>query len=346
MDNLGRSMTAEDAVISATLAFAPYDQVMPAVAGLARAEFGYCGAKPDPRHSLIAEMKQLSQQETQTNVSYVYGVLVAEPEDAPGTTVIEDWYGPDRRALGGLLPDVSFLSLFSLYENKTCEQHRYAWQSGPDILRDVSLDRNMCQNGWCWHEDGPEQPWEAWDRLSAKPLSKRSDRALLFNLSKAHGVDLQRTLGDRRLKRSVLFWQISEWDAREDQTPTQVGDDFHKIAVMAGYGNGEMERSFSKQVEDARDAQAALVSHDHVTRKLRRLRSVAAIHTFMQDLGPAPDGEYAAYMFMLCWLDAINTVAAKFATDPKTRALAEMAIAKCDGLDGGFMVIKKARALL
>ena len=119
LQNLGRSMSTEDAVISATLAFAPYDQVMPAVAGLARAQFGYCGAKPDPQHSLIAEMQQFQEQETQTNVMYIHGVLVAEPEDAPGTTVIEDWCGPDRRALGGLLPDVSFLSIFSLHETKT-----------------------------------------------------------------------------------------------------------------------------------------------------------------------------------------------------------------------------------
>jgi hypothetical protein len=112
-------MSTENTVISATLAFAPYDQVMPAVAGLARAAFGYCGAKPDPQHSLIGEMQQFQKRETQTNVMYIHGVLVAELEDAPGTTMIEDWYGPDRRALGGLLPDVSFLSIFSLHENKT-----------------------------------------------------------------------------------------------------------------------------------------------------------------------------------------------------------------------------------
>jgi hypothetical protein len=129
----------------------------------------------------------------------------------------------------------------------------------------------MCQNGWCWHEDGPEQSWEAWDRLSAKLLSKRSDRAHLSEVSKALGVDLQRVLGDRRVKRSVLFWQLSEWDAGEDQRPTETGDAYHKAAVMAGYGTGETEHRFSKQVADARDAQLADASHDYVTKQARAL---------------------------------------------------------------------------
>lgn len=328
LTNRGRAMATEDAILSVTVAFARYDKVMPAVAGLFRAAFGYALAEENPGISQIARTESLNITPRQPNVMHIHSVLVSEPEGALGITLIEDWYGPRPGALGSLLPDVDLLSLLSQYEDKTCERHRFTWRTGPDVLREVDLDRNMSKPGWCWRESGEVQPWEDARRLGERALSKRIDRALLVEYAAALGVDLHAALGAQRLERSVYLWQISGWDARPGLTPTTLGQDYHHAAVLAGFGTGECDRTFDAQSREALAAQRAKSAYEETVKRLWRRKSAAGLLRVMDSMGPPPEDDFGAYMRLLTWSEAMRIAYRKFPQDTEIAVLEDRAIAE------------------
>ena len=110
----------DGAVLSVTLARAPYDRVMPAAIGLFRAQFGFSRVKENPARGQYEMLQALNSSRTYPNELYAHSNLVSAPRDAPDVPLIEDWFGLPIDALAHLLPDVTFLSIYSLYESKTC----------------------------------------------------------------------------------------------------------------------------------------------------------------------------------------------------------------------------------
>ena len=336
-------MPTEEAVLSVTIAFAPYDRVMPAVVGLFRARFGYSIAEPCPGESQIARLKRLEAEETQANVIHVNSTLVSEPAGSSGITLIEDWFGIWASELGSLLPDVTFLSLFSLFESKGCEQHRFTLRRGPDTLREVDLDRNMCKSGWCWHEKGAPQPWEDAARSVDRAISRRLDRALLVEYAARHGVDLDETLAERRLERPLFLHGISSWDARADLRPATLGQSYHDAAVLAGFGEGETRMAFDTQADEAAQAQNIDRQYAEVRKAIGKSRSATGLLKTMTDLGPAPADGLAQTYYIGLYREVLHRAFQKFPDDPATEALARRAIAETGTLKHGVSEVEVLR---
>ena len=99
--NLGRRMPAEDQILQITIAFAPFDTVLPAVAGLLRAEHGFSRAidpAPERQWARLARLERERKKPTHIGdpLSSVHSVRVVEPKTTPAATIIEDAFAVDH----------------------------------------------------------------------------------------------------------------------------------------------------------------------------------------------------------------------------------------------------------
>lgn len=336
-------MTREESVLCVTLALAPFERVMPAAVGVFRARHGY-SILEDADARDVEIWYRLGREETQRNVLHVNLGVISEPEDAPGVTLIEDWMGPDREALGHVLPDVGFLSLVSLVEDARTEQHGFRWRIGPDEVRRVDAHRGMERSGWDWEESGRVQPFEEPERYRERAVSKRCDRGLLFDYAARHGVDLQAALGERRLKRSLLVREISDWDATPGLTPTTVGESYRKAAVMAGFGTGEEDRPFAEQAAEAAFVQTVDAAYEGHRKAVRRARSVKGKLAALEAIGPAPGDGFEQVYFVSLWRETLHEVVYKFPDAPLLPEFVARAVERTGDLDHGITLAEASLA--
>jgi hypothetical protein len=339
----GRRVPHDQAVTSVTLAFAPYDVVLPALVGVFRAQYGYALLE-DVHDRKDVVMDRVRRAETQPNVIHLNSATILEPADAPGITVIEDWWGPDMEALGAVLPELRTFSIFSLWENVTVEKQAYCLRDGPTVVRKVSLDRNMTQTGWFWEVAGEVQPWEDKSRFGARALSRRCDRPLLFDYAHALGVDLQAALGSRRrIARGKLVRKISHLDTTPGLVPTQVGEEYRRAAIQAGYEGSDIHESFETQMHEAQEAQEEYASTIAMMKRIRRARSADALARIMAEFAPRPDHPLKSDNRSANWRLAMLHAYRAFPDDPGLGPLEESAVVETAEVRWGISSAELAR---
>ena len=339
----GQRVPHSDAVVSVTLAFAPYETVLPVAVGAFRAAQGH-SLLEDVHDRKECVMLRLREKEQQANVFHLYAGTILAPKTAPGITVIEDWFGPDRNALGHLLPETRFFSIFSLWEKATEEQHCYTLRQGPEILRHVSLDRNMTKSGWTWEEEGEVQPWEDADRLSARALSKRCDRPLLFRYAETLGCDLQAVLGSARcVTEAKLVRAIGHWDTTPDSQPTSVGEEYRKAAIDAGFGGSDTYEDFEEQKRVAEEAQAGYAEELETAARINRSRTAKGLMKVMLETAPDPADRWSGHRRVSNWRLAIRRAYRAFPDDPNLPELETRALRETKGNPGSLTESELAR---
>ena len=288
--NLGSAMPSEDRYLQVTIALAPYDRVMPVVAGLFRAEFGFSRVVENSDERQWARLDRLERARGSEMGTYsVNSARVIEPKDAPDITVIEDFMGPDPKHLGTLLPDVSFLHLFSEYARKNAERHSYTWRKGAKVLRHVYFHHNYQYPGWDWQAKGKVQPWEDTERMTAKRVSKRCDRALMLDYANRLGCDLHAVLAQGAWTRNLLLYDILDTDTAETPTPTTLGEDARKEAVRRRFGFGEEGVTFKGQLADAHFFACLRAHTAELSTAIHKTRSAKSLLKVMSDRDIAPD---------------------------------------------------------
>lgn len=328
----GKRVPHDDALVSVTLVFAPFDAVLPATVGTFRATYGHAMLEDaDDRKDIV--MRRLQDAETQPNVLHFQSGTILEPSDAPHISVIEDWCGPDPDALGHVLPETTLISFFTVWEKATVEQHSYTVRRGPEVIRHVSLDRNMTKRGWTWTETGDPHPWEDPDRLTARALSKRCDRALIFEYARALGCDLQAILGARRVTRARLVRAISDWDTTPDLEPTGMGEDARRAATRAGFGGTDTHEDFEDQKRIAGEAQQAFADQTDRTARINRARSPKALAQILTDAAFCPDDDWAGHIRVMTWRSALTRAYHAFPDAPGLPELEARAIRETAGDD-------------
>lgn len=322
--NEGSKTAAEDSVLQLTIAFAPFDVVMPAVVGLFRANYGYSRQIDDCDERQWARLDRLGRLPEETPVS-LDSVRILEPQDAPDATIIEDYFGTDHDQLATLLPDVNFLHIYSEYCRKSAERHCYRWRQGGEIKRHVYFHHNYQFPGWDWEEEGERQPWEDTERMNKKRVSARCDRALMLDYSKRLGCELHGPLANNAWHRCILVHQIPDTDASELPHPTKLGENFRKQAVSLGFGQGEEGISFRGHIEDAKFFWCNRAHHAVVSEAIKKTRSAKTLLEVMKTRGTAPDwqDEYSGDKWL--WDEALRHAYRRFPDKPELAALENLA---------------------
>ena len=214
-----------------------------------------------------------------------WGVSVSEPEGADGRVLIEHWahdWLPET--LSRLRPKWRVVSLHSLFETKTREHHVWEiWRAGRQQRR-LLQSRDIADPGWIWESEGTLLPYEDAARHAGRYVSRRCDRALLFEYMQAEGIDLQSALGHRRLGRAILIKAIDFLDPEDATEPTRVGEAVFQAARDSGIGsevtNNEM--SVEERQAWAREQRDSARLHDELTRRLHRATSVKAVERALE----------------------------------------------------------------
>ncbi len=320
--NLGPAMPSEDRYLQVTVAFAPYDRVMPVVAGLFRAEFGFSRVVENDDERQWARLDRLERARgTEMGTHSENSTRVIEPKDAPDITVIEDFMGTDPKHLGALLPDVSFLHLFSEYARKNAERHSYTWRKGAKILRHVYFHHNYQYPGWDWQAKGPVQPWEDTERMTAKRVSKRCDRALMLDYANRLGCDLHAVLAQGASTRNLLLYGILDTDTTETPPPTTLGEAARKEAVKRRFGFGEEGVTFKGQLADAHFFACLRAHTAELSAAIHKTRSAKSLLQVMSNRDIAPDWQDPYCSDMNLWCDALLHAYRKFPDAPETREM-------------------------
>ncbi|MCB2139297.1 MAG: hypothetical protein KDE17_08930, partial [Rhodobacteraceae bacterium] len=230
-------------VLSATLCLAPFDRILPVVAGLFRARYGatalgekaWCG----PRDLLREEMAAADQARRDHGAWVLphWPIVLSEPEGAGGVTVIEDfgnrWIAP---AIARFRPGVTVLSLRSGSDDGVEETWRYTVRRGSRTLRRVEATQDD-RGAWQVRATGRAQQIEDASEID---LSREvPDAEILHTLARAAGVDLRVCLDERRAVRSHVLTALDNHNPRELRTPTRLGQPIHDAAVGENFGSGE-----------------------------------------------------------------------------------------------------------
>ncbi len=230
-------------VLSATLCLAPFDRILPVVAGLFRARYGatalgemaWCG----PRDLLREEMAAADQARRDHGAWVLphWPIVLSEPEGAGGVTVIEDfgnrWIAP---AIARFRPGVTVLSLRSGSDDGVEETWRYTVRRGSRTLRRVEATQDD-RGAWQVRATGRAQQIEDASEID---LSREvPDSEILHTLARAAGVDLRVCLDERRAVRSHVLTALDNHNPRELRTPTRLGQPIHDAAVGENFGAGE-----------------------------------------------------------------------------------------------------------
>lgn len=331
--NMGSKMPAEDQLLQVTIAFAPYETVLPVVAGLFRAQYGYTRAiDPAPER----QWARLDRLERQRKVPTLPGdpmhsfqsVRIVEPSATPGATILEDFFGADHDFLAKLLPGVNFLHIHSEYCRKTAERHSYRWREDGKVVRQVHVHHNYQVSGWHWQEKGARLAWEDEECMEMTRISKRCDRALMLDYAARLGCDLDGALGGGDWTRAVLLYDINETDC-DDTPPTTLGSEVRKEAVERGFGRGEEGLSFEGLIGDNRQDICAAVYRREMFEKINATRSAKRLLEVMVGRDTAPDFQDTHSSDVFLWDTALSRARDRFPNAPenaelKARAKAEI----------------------
>lgn len=319
--NLGSRMPAEDQALQITIAFAPFDAVLSAVAGLFRAEHGFSRTidpAPERQWARLARLERERRKPTQMGdpLSFVHSVRMVEPKTTPDATIIEDAFAVDHDALANLLPGVDFLHLHSEYCRKDAERHWYAWRSGGKVIRRVYVHHNYQVPGWGWEETGPRQHWEDADQMDRKRISARCDRALMLDYAERLGCDIHGALAGENWLRAILLYQISETET-DDTPPTRLGDDMRRRAVQRGFGTGEEGLSFEGFIADNRLDACARAYQREMLDAIRTARGAKKLLDLMVRRDPAPDHNERDASDHMLWDDLLRRAYMRFPNAPE-----------------------------
>jgi len=323
--NLGSRMPAEDQVLQVTVVFAPFDRVLPVVAGLFRAQYGFSRAVEPATERQWTRLNRLEKARKAPTMagdplSSVQSVRIVEPEQTPGVTILEDFFGPDPDALAKMLPGVDVLHLFSEYCRKDAERHSYQWRSGGKVTRQAYIHHNYQEPGWHWKEAGPRLTWENQDRITSKRISHRCDRALILDYAARLGCDLDGALGDGRWTRAILLYNIDPTDC-DDRPPTDLGGAERKEAVKRGFGQGEEGLSFEGYIADNRMDMCALAYTREMLEQITKTRSAKRLLEIMVARDPSPDGQDELPSDHFLWDTALARARDRFPDAPETAEL-------------------------
>ncbi len=328
-ENKGAHVPAEQQYLHVTIAFAPYDIVLPAVAGLFRATNGHSRNDEASEETLWARFDRLEEERGDGDtIGPLDVVRVIEPSLTPWATIIEDHFEVDPAQLSKLLPEVTFLTLVSEYHSKKTERHIYTLRQNGSGIRRVYIHHNYQYPGWDWREKGPVQDWEDTDRLARKRISERCDRALMIDYADRLGCDLHGPLARGEYDRAMTIYKIEESDFREEPAPIEIGEEYRKRAVALRFGNGEEDVTFKGLLADNHYYACCGVYQDENLKAIWKTRSAKKLLEIMQNRGIAPDWQDPYCTDSLLWHHALRRAYQRFTNAPEVSELEKMALAQ------------------
>ncbi|MCV2864935.1 hypothetical protein [Defluviimonas sp. WL0075] len=302
--------------LSVTLVFAPFEKVSPTAAGLFRARFGPSAlaedvmASPQTLFNAEQNMAERMRQKSGAWVLAHWPLVLSEPSDAEGVTLIEDFGNPWLpTALARFRPGISVLSLRSCTLGETDGVHRFTLRRGARILRRVET-RRQGMDDWEVNASGRPQPFE--EALGGNAAAGRLDRAALLRLAEGMGVDLLRTIEGRRVMRSCALIALDDRNLEETRLPTRLGQSVYDTALRQGFASarnglaaaplegisdadlGDLEAEAqrvigrARKVEELRDALAPVLGLERLgesgRHRLGSLYSLALARAYRLDL--------------------------------------------------------------
>lgn len=228
-----RRMETWDRYVNFTIISAQFDEVHKTIGGVIRRREGPVGViEGELRPPLLVQSQENAKSGSgrpgagpRPGAGNFNGTLIASPAEAPHMTLIEhplsDVTSESLPAsLARVMPNVTMVSFLSEMETENRQRHGYHLRTGAQTGmvdepgRWVELSRGWESLTWGWDEDGARQPFEDAERLSAKQVWRRVDRALIFDYAKELGLEPERSLFGRDFARSVLVWPLPDDDAR------------------------------------------------------------------------------------------------------------------------------------
>ncbi|MCV2868149.1 hypothetical protein OEW28_05860 [Defluviimonas sp. WL0002] len=232
--------SAEMPPLSVTLVFAPFEKVLPTATGILRARHGQVALAENvlstPQTLFAAEQQMTERLRNRTGAWVLahWPIVLSEPSDAEGITLIED-YGNAwlAAAIARLRPGISVLSLRGGVLGEAEDVHRFTLRRGSRVLRRVESRRHEVDD-WQVVASGRAQPFE--EALGGDAATHRLDRMALMSLANGMGVDLSRTLDARRVFRSCALIVLDDKNLEETRLPTRVGQSVMETALRQGFG--------------------------------------------------------------------------------------------------------------
>ncbi len=328
-ENKGAYVPAEQQYLHVTIAFAPFDMVLPAVAGLFRAVHGFSRAVENSDETLWTRFERLERErDGGDHIGTVQAVRVIEPETTPGATIIEDYFGLDPDQLSALLPEVGLLSLMSEYHQKRAERHSYTWRDGGKVRRHAYIHHNYQESGWDWQTKGPVLDWEDAERIAAKRVSQRCDRALMIDYAGTLGCDLHGPLARGDWSRAVTIHEIDERDFRETPAPIDWGEEYRRLAVARRFGKGEEGLTFAGFLADNHFFDCLRSYCADTQTAIDGSRSARQLFEVMRGRGIAPDWQDVDCSDLGLWNNALRHAYAKFPNAAGLHELERLAVAE------------------
>ncbi len=163
----------------------------------------------------LADMQAASRDHAPETVGPLFeGVLIFSPTEAPDLTVIEhplDYVGNSGLPmdLGRVLDKYRLYTFDSTLETRHRQYHGLSLRIGDTVLRQTALSRGYDTGVWDWIETGEPLPFEDPKRLGKTRIWERLDRALLFDYAAKLGLNPARSLFERELETSVLYYPVA-----------------------------------------------------------------------------------------------------------------------------------------
>jgi len=276
-------MTEEDQMVSVTICLVPFDKILPAAAGLFRAHRGPAaltegvGEGPQALYRRAQAKAEATSRRTGAWVLPFWPLVLSEPEANSGVTVIEDhgnqWIAA---AIARFRAGTTVLSIRSRIDRAVGEEHAFALRRGARVLRQVSSIQDD-QGRWQVTQTGKMTDWET--GLRGQDADGPLDRAALFEIARAAGVDLQACLARRKLRRGAEVRAIDERDPDDASLPTRTGQAFYEEALRAGLGGGEDTGLLpAREARDLETLDVAALELE-VRRAISRARTVEGIRS-------------------------------------------------------------------
>lgn len=279
-------MTAEDQSVSVTICVAPLDRILPVVTGLFRARHGATtlgepvGHGPHGLYRLEQDEAERTSRRTGAWVLPYWPLVVSEPEGRSDITLVED-HGNHWIAAGlaRFRPGTLVLSIRSRFDRATGESHEMTLRRGTRILRRIAATRD---DQGRWHVDASGRPTEWEGAVPGRAPGDAIDRAGLFAICAAFGVDLQAALGRRRLRRAISVQALDTRNPDGGLPPARLGQATYEAALRAGFGAGEIgAHPLPPSFQDSETVDIAAIESE-VQRRISRARTVEDIREALQ----------------------------------------------------------------
>lgn len=282
-------MSHRDSWVSFSIYLAPFDDIFPLAVGSFRARNGavilHDNEKRSPFELDDKARTDLEKRKDEIPVSItIPGILVAEPINNPGITIIEEAGNLDIFGyIAQMAPEITCLGFESLLDTKNRQRHSFAVRRYDENLREVCASQNTEKNGWHWENYGKVTQWENPTYYEARYPRQRLDRTKLFEIASTTGFDPYPFLNNRQMARATYIERYNFFDPETREAPSEKFMDKTRHAVSLGIGEMDDDLSWEERKDNAMLLQAQHQGARAFDNKVRKAKTVEALDRILRD---------------------------------------------------------------